>query len=67
MSLYIKKGLSAPFIASKVGKPSMQCFVQESVALQRTQKPKVPLHTEWDEDIFPQYFPFSFLTVSVLV
>ena len=39
MSLDIKKGLSAPFMASKVGKPPMQCFVQESVALQRTQKP----------------------------
>ena len=39
MSLDIKKGLSASFMASKVGKPPMQCFVQESVALQRAQKP----------------------------
>ena len=33
MSFDITKGLSAPFMDSKVGKPLMQYFVQESVAL----------------------------------
>ena len=38
MSPDIKRGPSAPFMASKVGKSPMQDFAQESVAVQRTQK-----------------------------
>ena len=41
MSLDIKSGLS-----SKVGKPPMQCFVQESVALQRPRKPTTSIHKD---------------------
>ena len=36
-------------MASKVGKPPMQCFVQESVKNPKTYH----FHTEWDEDISP--------------
>ena len=39
MSLDSKEGLSAPFMAFKVGKTPMHCFVQESVAVERTPKP----------------------------
>lgn len=38
MPLGIKKGLSATFMASKIGKPPVQCFVQNSLVLQTTLK-----------------------------
>ena len=66
MSSDIKKGPSAPFMASKVGKPPMQYFVQESVALQRTPKPTTSIQNGMKTfpPVFPIYFP---LTVSVFV
>ena len=53
MSLDIKKRLSAPFVTSNVGKPPMNSFVQESVALQRTQKPTVQFPYRMGRKHFP--------------
>ena len=66
MSLYITKGLSAPFMASEVGKPPMFCSRNSRI----TKNPKTDhFHTEWMKSfsasrLFLIYFPFS---VSVFV
>ena len=51
MSLDIKTGLSALYMASKVGKPPMQCFVPRVSSI--TKNPKTYHHLN-----IPQYFPF---------
>ena len=56
MSLDIKKGLSAPFVASKVGS-----------SIRKNPKTYHFL-TKWDEDLFLPVFPICFpLIVSVIV
>ena len=59
MSLEIKKGLSAPVVASRVGKPPMQCFVQESVVLQRTPKPSTSIKKDISPSISNVFPPYS--------
>ena len=59
MSLDIKKDLSAPFVASKIGKPPCNYLIKKSVALQRARKPTTPIQNGHFPPVFPIYFPLQ--------